>query len=259
MDNAAMGVPAGAPPAPAAPTPAPAPATMPGDPAAMGAAPMPGADPTAMAAAAPMPGDPAVMGAAPAPGADPMAAQGNGFDMGIGMTPEEDPKKWIEGAAAKLAGELRKYQEGQPKPDMELNKTAVNTIAAATKAGIQPNQKDELMSSYADAMRREGDDGSDGSGEMQDNMGGEDPIAGGDMGSDPNAMAGGDMGADPNADPNAAGGDEQVPLQETINKFVNELFQNLKNDKRDNSSKSEIEYQKDRKSFSRKPFTPPIK
>ena len=223
MDNAAMGVPAGAPPAP------------------VPQAPMPGA--------APMPGDPAAMGAAPMPGADPMAPQGNGFDMGIGMTPDEDPKKWIEGAAAKLAGELRKYQEGQPKPDMELNKTAVNTIAAATKTGIQPNQKDELMSSYADAMRRDGENGSDGSddgGDMNSDMGGNDPNA------DP--MAGGDMGADPNA---AAG--EQVPLQETINKFVNELFQNLKDDNRENSPKSEIEYQKDRNSFSRKPFTPPIK
>lgn len=245
MDNAAMGVSAGAPPAPVPPAP--------------------------MPSAAPMPGDPAAMGA-PMPGADPMAPQGNGFDMGIGMTPDEDPKKWIEGAAAKLAGELRKYQEGQPKPDMELNKTAVNTIAAATKTGIQPNQKDELMSSYADAMRRDGEDGSDGSddgGDMNSDMGGNDPMAGSDMGADPNAgpnAAGGDMGSedpmaggDPNADPNAAGGEEQMPLQETINKFVNELFQNIKNDKRENSPKSEIEYQKDRNSFSRKPFTPPIK
>lgn len=258
MDNAAMGVPAGAPPAPVPPVPMP------------NAAPMPGADPTAMGVA-PMPGaDQAAMGA-PMPGADPMAPQGNGFDMGIGMTPDEDPKKWIEGAAAKLAGELRKYQEGQPKPDMELNKTAVNTIAAATKTGIQPNQKDELMSSYADAMRRDGENGSDGSndgGDMNSDMGGEDLMAGGDMGANTNAgpTAGGDMGGedpmaggDPNANPNAAGGEEQMPLQETINKFVNELFQNIKNDKRENSPKSEIEYQKDRNSFSRKPFTPPIK
>lgn len=225
------------------------------DPTAMGA--MPGADP--MAAGGAMPGaDPAAMGADPMAGGDP-AANGAGFDMGIGMTPDEDPKKYIEGAVAKVATELRKYQQGLPKPDMELNKTAVNTIAAATKTALQPNQVDELMTSYADAMRREGGEGSDGN------------EGGGDMGADAGAMGGdpmaggGDMGGDPAAmggDPMAAGGDagagaEQAPLQERFNKVLKEFFQRRQEEKGQNP-KGEIEQIDQRDSFSRKPFTAPV-
>lgn len=107
--------------------------------------------------------DPNMMGDVP-DGNDPNAQQplmnnqdmqqGNdGFDMGIGMTPDEDPKKWLQGAATKLASELRKYQQSQPSPDIEIDKTAVNTIAAATKDNLDNGQKNELMTSYADTMR----------------------------------------------------------------------------------------------------------
>lgn len=182
-------------------------------------------------------------------------SNGNGFDMGIGITPDEDPKKYIEGAVAKIASELRKYQQGLPKPDMELNKTAVNTIAAATKTGLQPNQTDELMSSYADAMRREGGDGSDGDNGGDTNMDdtadqntdttpGADPNAGGMAGADPNAG-----GADPTA--------EQAPLQERFDKVFEEFFQRKKELKKE-APKGEIEQLGQRNSFTRKPFTAPI-
>ena len=250
-----------------------------------GTAPAPGGDPmgggmpgTPMAG-----GDPNMMGGGmgtdPMAGGDPNAmgggfgSNGNGFDMGIGMTPEEDPKKYIEGAAAKIASELRKYQQGLPKPDMELNKTAVNTIAAATKTGLQSNQMDELMSSYADAMRRDGGDGSDGDNggdaNMDDTadqntdatpeadqnaggMAGADPMGGGDQ----NAMGGGMAGADPmggGTDPTA----EQAPLQERFNKVFEEFFKR-KNDLKKEAPKGEIEQLGQRNSFTRKPFTAPI-
>ena len=224
---------------------------MPGTDPMAGATPAPGGDPmgggmpgTPMAG-----GDPNMMGGGmgtdPMAGGDPNAmgggfgSNGNGFDMGIGMTPEEDPKKYIEGAAAKVASELRKYQQGLPKPDMELNKTAVNTIAAATKTGLQPNQMDELMSSYADAMRREGGDGSDG-----DN--GADQMAGDQM---VNGMAGADQMAGADA--------EQAPLQERFNKVFEEFFQRRKNQNKQ-TPKGEVEQLGQRDNFTRKPFTAPI-
>ena len=220
-----------------------APAVPPADPNAMAPAPAP-TDPNAMAPA-PAPADPAMpldQNTAPV-GNDPMmGSQNNGFDMGIGVTPDEDPKKYIEGGAAKLASELRKYQEGQPKPDMELNKTAVNTIAAATKTGLQQNQQDELMTSYADTMRR-GEGGENGN--PSDNTADGDQTMGGDI-----STMGGDMPMD--------GAETQEPLQEAFDTLINELFQNLKKDNRNEEPQSDIEYPENRDSFTRKPFTPPI-
>ena len=213
----------------------------------MGGGAMAGADP--MAGVNPMDGMPTTpgvdpMGGGAMAGADPMngfpPTNGAGFDMGIGMTPDEDPKKYIEGAVAKVATELRKYQQGLPKPDMELNKTAVNTIAAATKTGIQPNQVDELMSSYADAMRRdsgEGSDGNDGSTNM-----GADANAGADQ-----------MGGEADTDTNT----DQAPLEERLKIAVKEFFRR-KQEKNKQSPKGEIERIDQRDSFTRKPFTPPI-
>ena len=227
------------------------------DPMAAGGA-MPGADPMAaggaMAGADPMAGVNPIDGMPTTPGVDPMGGgmpgvdqmngfpptNGAGFDMGIGMTPDEDPKKYIEGAVAKVATELRKYQQGLPKPDMELNKTAVNTIAAATKTGIQPNQVDELMSSYADAMRRESGEGSDGN------------DGGTNMGADSNA------GADPMGGGADAGANtDQAPLEERLKIAVKEFFRR-KQEKNKQRPKGEIERIDQRDSFTRKPFTPPI-
>ena len=218
----------------------------------MQGAPMAGGDPNMMGGG--MDTDSMVGGGQNAMGGG-FGSNGNGFDMGIGITPDEDPKKYIEGAVAKIASELRKYQQGLPKPDMELNKTAVNTIAAATKTGLQPNQIDELMSSYADAMRREGGDGSDGDNGGDTNMDDTaDQNTDATPEADPNAgeMAGADQmggGADPTA--------EQAPLQERFDKVFEEFFQRKKELKKE-APKGEIEQLGQRNSFTRKPFTAPI-
>ena len=199
---------------------------------------MMGGDPNAMGGA-PMGNDPNMMGGAPM-GGDPMAAGNEGFDMGIGMTPEEDPRKWIEGAAAKLASELRKYQSEQPAPDMSLNKTAVNTVAAATRDNLQGGQRDELMKSYADTMRNgdENDEGGDST--MADNDG----EAGADMGGDPNAMG---------ADPNAMGG--EPPLTEArVNALVNELVGDLIKTRKKSKPAAEVKHQDD-STYVMKPYT----
>ncbi len=253
MDNASNSAPVGTPsPSPQGQDPMMGGQQMPPAPDPMGGNMAPAPDPMGGGSA---PADPMNGGMPPAPdpmgGGDPMGgSQQNGFDMGIGMTPDEDPKKFIEGGVAKIATELRKYQEGMPKPDIELDKTAVNTIAAATKTGLQPNQTDELMTSYADTMRKEGGEDNGGDNNFPDDMNS------GDTGNDGNDMG---MGDDMNmGDDMGQENTEQTPLQEAVNKAINELFRDINVDKR-KSNKDNIQFQDSRDSFTRKPFMPPIK
>lgn len=218
-----------------------------GDPNAMGGGmdPMAGGDPNAMGGGMdPMAGDPNAMG-----GSDPMmGSQNNGFEMGIGMTPEENPKKYIEGAVAKIASELRKYQENQPSPDMPLNKTAVNTIAAATKTNLQDGQENELMTSYADTMRGEGDNnGGDNDFDMEQNSNENDM----NQDQDPNAMDGG-------MDPMAGGDMNNMNIQETIKRIVKEMYKDRLGDI-ENKPGDSMKPLNNKQSFMRKPFTPPVK
>ena len=206
--------------------------------------PMMGGEPNAMGSGMdPMGGDPNAMG-----------GQDSGFDIGIGMSPEENPKKYIEGAVAKVATELRKYQQSQPTPDMPLNKTAVNTIAAATKTNLQDGQENELMTSYADTMRRNGES-SDNNNDSNFDMN-QDPMSDGNMGMDP--MSNGEdpmMGGDPNA---MGGGVDNTSLQESINSIIREMFKDRLGDIENKPSDTMKPLNK-QKHFTRKPFTPPVK
>ena len=221
-------------------------ASMPSDPMMGGGMdPMAGGDPNAMGGQDPMAGgDPNAMG-----GQDPMMGnQNNEFDMGIGITPDENPKKYIEGAVAKVASELRKYQQSQPSPDMPLNKTAVNTIAAATKTNLQNGQENELMTSYADTMRNNGDNDNDSNSDnfdLNQNDNTEQDPMNGDMSMDP--MAGGD--------PNAM---NNMNIQETIQKIVKEMYKDRLGNI-ENKPGDEMKPLNNQHSYMRKPFTPPVK
>lgn len=230
-----------------------------GDPNAMGGGmdPMAGGDPNAMGGQDPMAGDPNAMsgGTDPMAGGDPMmGSQNNNFEMGIGMTPEENPKKYIEGAVAKVASELRKYQENQPSPDMPLNKTAVNTIAAATKTNLQDGQENELMTSYADTMRGEGDNnGGDNNFNMEQNSNENDM----NQDQDPNAMSGQDP-MDGGMNPMAGGDMNNMNIQETIKRIVKEMYKDRLDDI-ENKPGDSMKPLNNKQSFMRKPFTPPVK
>ena len=214
-----------------------------GDPNAMGGGmdPIAGSDPNAMGGQDPMAGGDPMMG-----------SQNNGFEMGIGMTPEENPKKYIEGAVAKIASELRKYQESQPSPDMPLNKTAVNTIAAATKTNLQDGQENELMTSYADTMRGDGDNNEgDNDFDMEQNSDEN------NMNQDPNAMGGQDT-MDGGMNPIAGGDMNNMNIQETIQRIVKEMYKDRLGDI-ENKPSDNMKPLNNKQSFMRKPFTPPVK
>ncbi len=223
--------------------------------ASMPSDPMAGGDPMMGGGMDPMAGgDPnAMSGQDPMAGSDPMmGSQGNSFEMGIGMTPEENPKKYIEGAVAKIASELRKYQESQPSPDMPLNKTAVNTIAAATKTNLQDGQENELMTSYADTMRGDSEDkGENRNFDMEQNSDEN------NMNQDPNAMGGQDT-MDSGMDPMAGGDMNNINIQETIKRIVKEMYKDRLGDI-ENKPGDNMKPLNNKQSFMRKPFTPPVK
>ena len=176
------------------------------------------------------------------------------FDMGIDENPEDDPKKFIQGAAAKIASELRKYQESMPSPDMELNKTAVNTVAAATKTNLEPKQETELMQSYTDTMKRNSGDGNDG--DDYDNFDNSDDNMQDDnfdMNNDNQDMSGMDMSQ--NQDMGGMNMDNQ-DMDMNQDQSIQECGDiRLKQKK----SKSEVAYPKQKNSYTRKPYTNPLK
>ena len=176
------------------------------------------------------------------------------FDMGIDENPEDDPKKFIQGAAAKIASELRKYQESMPSPDMELNKTAVNTVAAATKTNLEPKQETELMQSYTDTMKRNSGDGNDG--DDYDNFDNSDDNMQDDnfdMNNDNQDMSGMDMSQ--NQDMEGMNMDNQ-DMDMNQDQSIQECGDiRLKQKK----SKSEVAYPKQKNNYTRKPYTNPLK
>jgi hypothetical protein len=54
------------------------------------------------------------------------------FDAGVEADEETDPKKFIEQLTGKLGQSLRKYNENQGQPDLELEKFAINSLLSAT-------------------------------------------------------------------------------------------------------------------------------
>lgn len=54
------------------------------------------------------------------------------FDAGVKADEESDPKKFIEQLTGKLGQSLRKYNEEQGTPDLELEKFAINSLLSAT-------------------------------------------------------------------------------------------------------------------------------
>ena len=176
------------------------------------------------------------------------------FDMGIDENPEDDPKKFIQGAAAKIASELRKYQESMPSPDMELNKTAVNTVAAATKTNLEPKQETELMQSYTDTMKRNSGDGNDGDDNNNfDN--GDDNIQDDnfDMNNDNQDMSGMDMNQNQDmGDMNMNNQNIDMNQDQSIQECGDIRLKQKK-------SKSQVAYPKQKNNFTRKPYTNPLK
>ncbi len=78
------------------------------------------------------------------------------FDAGVEADEEEDPKKFIEQLAGKLATTLRTYTKDQGQPDFDLEKYVINSVIAATHtAEMDEQDRNDIVKKINDA----GDDG----------------------------------------------------------------------------------------------------
>ena len=86
----------------------------------------------------------------------------NGFDAGLDVNQEEDPKKYLQQLTGKLSQELRNYNQDQQKPDTELNKyIAGMIIPQATKDMTDKEKNDVINKIESNSVEDEGGIGDD--------------------------------------------------------------------------------------------------
>lgn len=67
------------------------------------------------------------------------------FDAGVEADEEQDPKKYIQQLTGKLSQTLRKYNEDNGQPDVDLNKYVVGMIAKQGTEGLTKDDTDEIL------------------------------------------------------------------------------------------------------------------
>lgn len=68
------------------------------------------------------------------------------FDAGVEADENSDPKRFIQQLAGKLSQSLRKYNEGLPNPDVDLNKYVAGMANDAAVEGLPPEDVEEIIS-----------------------------------------------------------------------------------------------------------------
>ena len=164
---------------------------------------LPGA-PAAPTPSAPAP-DSGFGGDAPAtpdaqPSSDDKPFDDEPFNAGVEADEQSDPKKYIEQLTGKLGQSLRKYNEDQGQPDLELEKFAINSLLSATHTSdMDSSDQDDIIKKVKEAGN--GDDSEDNNNDdsADDNAGEADGDSvssdfGGDMGgSEPNGSEGSEV------------------------------------------------------------------
>lgn len=67
------------------------------------------------------------------------------FDAGVDADEDQDPKKYIQQLTGKLSQTLRKYNEDNGQPDVDLNKYVVGMIAKQGVEGLTKDDTDEIL------------------------------------------------------------------------------------------------------------------
>ena len=154
------------------------------------------------------------------------------FDAGVEANEEEDPKKYIQQLTGKLSQTLRKYNEDNGQPDVDLNKYVAGMIAKQEVDGLSEEDTKEIL----DKIKADEDF----------------------------EMDNGDMQGE-NREMNAEGAEmqqpdfqQQQPNESSIKR--GEKLEEIANDiLKNNKEEEKIPYQqtKDKNSFRKKPFTSP--
>lgn len=67
------------------------------------------------------------------------------FDAGVEADEEQDPKKFIQQLTGKLSQSLRKYNEDNGQPDVDLNKYVTGMIVKQSMDGLSPEDAEEII------------------------------------------------------------------------------------------------------------------
>ena len=70
---------------------------------------------------------------------------GADFDAGVEANEESDPKKFIQQLTGKLSQSLRKYNEGLPQPDADLNKYVAGMVVKQCIEGLPQEDVQEIL------------------------------------------------------------------------------------------------------------------
>ena len=97
-----------------------------------------GGDPSMM-------GDPNMMGQDPMMGGIPEENYGADFDAGVEADEATDPKKYIQQLTGKLSQSLRKYNQGLPTPDADLDKYVAGMIVKQAIEGLSQDDVTEIL------------------------------------------------------------------------------------------------------------------
>ena len=100
------------------------------------------------------------------------------FDPGVEADEEQDPKKFIQQLTGKLSQSLRKYNENNGQPDVDLNKYVAGMITKQAKEGLSQDDADEIIDkikadedfSIEDGENQEIEQGTDQAVQQMDNQ-----------------------------------------------------------------------------------------
>ena len=84
------------------------------------------------------------------------------FDPGVDADEEQDPKKFIQQLTGKLSQSLRKYNENNGQPDVDLNKYVAGMITKQAMEGLSQDDADEIIDKIKadeDFSMEDGDNG----------------------------------------------------------------------------------------------------
>lgn len=67
------------------------------------------------------------------------------FDAGVDANEDDDPKRYIQQLTGKLSQSLRKYQEGLPTPDTDLDKYVAGMILKQATDGLNDEDTKDVL------------------------------------------------------------------------------------------------------------------
>lgn len=159
------------------------------------------------------------------------------FDAGVEADENNDPKRYIQQLAGKLSQSLRKYNEGLPNPDTDLNKYVAGMANDAAVEGLNPDDVEEIISKI------KSDENSDDN--NQENPQNDENIPPMDDNQDMNQMS--DMPPMENK--------KSKKIIENIETCIDEIVNDIISGKKDKINNDSISV---KKSFKTKPYTSPM-